>query len=185
MNKLRIMLAAAVCGLALTAPAQDTNTLKTDLAVFEAQTGIIIVKGHGPTSTLSVGPVAITVVCKVSTDISTGRSADGLAIEIGENPQSREKFLVDYDEIDALLNSISYLSQINYEVTPLPGFEASYSTKSGLRMVAGSIRKQGAVQTYLEYDPGTRVALSSVQMAQLYGFIQQAKKELDTIRASK
>jgi len=42
---------------------------------------------------------------------------------------------VDCDEIDSLLDSINYLNKISCDVTPLASFEASYSTKSGFRVV--------------------------------------------------
>lgn len=185
MNKLHIILVAAFCSLALASPAQDTNALKTGIGVFEARTGAVIIKGFGQIGSLSVGPDVLSVRCKESTDVSTGRKAYGLAIEIAGNPLPRERIFVDYDEIDSLLNGINYLSKITYDVTPLPSFEASYTTKSGLRVVATSVRRQGGIQFFLQYGDEPRILLTSDQMTQLYGLIGQAKDNLTSIKTAK
>jgi hypothetical protein len=185
MNKLRIILAAAFCALALTSIAQDTNELKTDLGIFEAQTGVVIVKGYKQVGSISVGPLDILVDCKESAYAGTGQKADGVVVEIGAEQVGRERAYVDYDEIDSLLNGMDYINKINYDVTPLPGFEVTYTTKSGLRLIAYSVQRDGGIRLFLQYDDGPRISLSSAQLAQLEGFIGQAKTDLDSIRAIK
>jgi hypothetical protein len=185
MNKLHVILVAAFCSLALASPAQDTNALKTDIGIFEAQTGAVIIKGFGQIGSVSVGTGVISVRGKESTDVSTGHKAYGLVIEITGNNQQRERTFVDYDEIDSLLNGVNYLNKITYDVTPLPSFEASYTTKSGFRVVAYSARRQGGIQTFLQYGDQPRILLTSDQMAQFHGLVDQAKNTLDSIRAAK
>ncbi len=185
MNRLNVILAAAFCSLALSAPGQDTNALKTDLGVFEAQTGTVIVKGFGQIGSMTVGTDVISVRCKASTDVTTGHKAYGLAIEIAATPQFRQRILVDYDEIGSLLGGLNYLNKITYDVTPLPGFEASYTTRAGLRVAAYSARRQGGIQTFLQYGENPRITLASDQMAQLYGLIEQARNSLDAIQTAK
>ena len=92
---------------------------------------------------------------------------------------------MDYDEIDSLLDGINYLNKITYEVTPLPSFEASFTAKSGLRVVAYSARRQGGIQTFLQYGDRPRILLTSDQMTQLHGLIGQAKNMLDSLKAPK
>ncbi len=185
MNKWHIFLAAAFCSIALASPAQDTNALKTNLGLFEVQTGTVIVKGFGQIGSMSVGSSVISVRCKESTDASTGHKAQGLAIEIAGGALPRERIYVDYDEIDSLLSGINYLNKITYDVTPLPGFEASYTTKTGLRVAAYSARKQGGIQTYLQYEDDPRILLASDQMTQLYGLIELGRNNLNSLRPAK
>jgi hypothetical protein len=182
MNKIHIVLLTLFCLLAPSAPAQDTNSLKTDLGVFETQTGTVLIKGFSQTGMLTVGTDVITVYCKESTDLTTGHKADGLAIVISGNTPPRRRILVDYDEIDSLLDSINYLNKISYDVTPLASFEASYSTRSGFRVVANSLRRLGAIQVSLEYGDDLKVLLTTDQMTQFYQLIELAKKNLDTLR---
>jgi len=184
MNKLRLLLLTAFCSLAGAATAQDTNSLKTDLGVFESRTGVVIVKGFGQIGSVMAAAAEISVRCKETTDVSIGRKVYGLTIEIAGNT-FRDRILVDDNEIDSLLNGLNYLIKVNYDATTLPSFEASYSTKAGLRVIANSIRKDGAIEYSLQSSNTPRVSLSSVQMTQLYDLIAQSRKNLDDLKAGK
>lgn len=185
MNKLRILLMAAAGLLALSAQAQDTNMLKTDIGIFESRTGLVIIKGFNQVGTIPVGTDEIAVRCKESTEAATGIKVYGLIIAIGGNPRPREHAYVDYDEIDPLLDGLNYLIKINYDVTTLPAFEAGYTTKSGLRFMARSERRAGGIQASLQYGDNRRISLTSVQMTELYNLIMQARKNLDDLKSGK
>lgn len=185
MNKPRLLFTAALCALAFTAPAQDTNILKTQIGQFENRTGSVIVRGFGQIGSIAAGVADISVRCKETTDVSIGRKIYGLAIEISGNNFPSDRLYVDEDEIDPLLSGINYLIKINYEVTALPGFEASYTTKAGLRVLANSLRREGGVQYSLAGNETPRIPLTSLQMTQLYGLIQQARKNLDAVKTGK
>jgi hypothetical protein len=176
----------AVGSLAFAGHAQDiTNAPKTEIEFFEAQTGTVIVKGFGDVGSVNVSAGVISVRCKESTDATTGRKQYGITITFVGNDRSSNRLVVDYDEINSLLNAIDYLNKITYDVTTLPAFEAVYSTKSGLRIVAYSSRRQGGIQTFLQLGDDPRVLLNSDQMTQLEGLIGQAKTTLDSLRISK
>jgi len=184
MNK-SLVLFAAICSFNLTSLSQDTNSLRTDLGVLEAQTGVIIIKGFGSVGSIPVGTDVISVRSKESTDVSSGVKSYGLAIQIEANSLPRDRIYVDYDEIDSLLGAMDYLIKIKYDVTALPGFEASYTTKAGLRILSNSVRRDGAIQHSLQYGDAPRIMLSSVQMTQLYDLIEQARKNLDALKGDK
>jgi hypothetical protein len=185
MRKLCVVLMAAFGWIAFVSQAQDTNALKTNIGVFEARTGAVIIKGFGQTGSMSVGADVISVRCKESTDAGTGHKIYGLVIEIAASNQPKERALVDDGEIDSLLNGINYLGKITYDVTALPAFEAVYTTKAGLQIIAYSSRRQGGIQTFLQYGNGPRILLMSDQMAQLQGLIGQARNTLDSLKATK
>jgi hypothetical protein len=185
MNKLRILWLAAFCALAFAATAQDTNALKTEIGVFESRTGSVIIKGFGQVGSVAAGAYELSVRVKETTDISIGQKIYGLAIEIDGNPFPHDRILVDDNEIDSLLSGINYLIKIKYDVTTLPAFEASYTTKAGLRVMAHSIRREGAIQHSLQYGDQPRILLTSMQLSQLYSLIEQARKNLDAINAGK
>src|ERR1043165_558019 len=171
MNKLYLALLACGCALALTAQAQDTNVLKTEIGVFEARTGSIIIKGFEPMGTVVAGATTVFVGCKESIDVGTGKTVYGIVVALGTTPADRDRTFVDYDELDSLLNSISYFIKIDYDITTLSSFEATYSTKACLRLIAHSIRREGTVQCFIQYDDNQRIPLSSIQMKQLYELI--------------
>lgn len=185
MNKTLILLAATLCAFTFVSSAQDTNSLRTNLGVLEAQTGVIIIKGFGSVGTIPIGADVIAVRTKESSDITSGLKAYGLAVQVEANSLPRERIYVDYDEIDSLLGAMDYLIKIKYDVTALPGFEASYTTKAGLRIIANSIRREGAVQHSLQYGDSPRIMLSSIQMTQLHDLIEQGRKNLDALKADK
>lgn len=185
MKLTRFLLAAVLLALTGTAPAQDTNALKTTLGVFEAQTGIILIRGSGFIGSFAAGPAEISVMIKETTDVDTGGKAYGLALEITGNQMLREKILIDDDEVAALLNGLNYLAKVNADVTSLPAFDASYTTRAGLRIIADSIRREGGVQFFVKYDVQPRLPLSAVQMTQFTDLIVLARKNLDALKSAK
>lgn len=150
MNQLRILLAAFVCSLALSAAAQDTNQLKTAIGVFENRTGVVILKAFSQVGSMAAGPDEIIVRCKESSEPVTGATTCGLLIVVNRDRLPREHIYLDQDELDPLLGAVDYLNKITSDVTKLPVFEAGYTTKSGLRLLARSERKNGGIRYFLE-----------------------------------
>lgn len=186
MNKFYVALIAVYCSFVFAVRAQDTtNAPKTEIENFEAQTGMVIIKGFGQVGVVTTSTGVISVRCKESAGASSGRKEYGIAIEFTENNQPRKLAVVDYDEIDPLLNGIDYLGKITYDVTSLPGFEATYITKSGLRIIAYSSRRQGGIQRSLQFCDSPRILLASDQMAQLENLIGHAKNSVDALRAAR
>ena len=184
MRKFCVVLTATVSLLAGAARAQDTNIPLTGLEIFEARTGTVIVKGAGQTGSMTVDAVGITVQFKESLNVSTGQKAYGMAIEMTENNRRLRKAVIDYDELDAFLGGLDYLGKIDYNVTTLPTFVASYTTKSGLRIGAFTSQRRGAIQFYLQADStdNTRILITPAQFVQFKTLIEQTRKSLDLLR---
>ena len=184
MRKFCVVIIAAGCLLAFAAHAQDTNALKTQIGIFESQTGVVIIKGFGQIGSVSTGGAVISVRCKESSRAATGHKDYGIAAVIEAN-QERRVAIVDYDELDSLLNGMDYIGKMTYSVTSLPGFEATFTTKSGLQLIAFGNKQQGGIRTFLQYDDGPRIPLASDQWTQLAKLIEQAKATLDSLRTPK
>jgi hypothetical protein len=184
MRKFCVVLLAASGFFAGTAPAQVTNVPLTKLEAFEAQTGMVIVKGVGQIGLLAVGALNITVISKESMNVGTGRKQYGMAIEVAENNQLVWKRVIDYDEIDSLINGLSYLSIIDDKVTALPTFVAGYVTKSGFRVGAFTSQRRGAIQFFLQdYSTNSaRILVTPAQLAEFQSLAEQARKNLDSLR---
>ena len=184
MRKLFVALIAAICSLAFAARAQDTNALKTEIGLFESQTGEVIIKGFGQIGSVATGAAVISVRCKESASAATGHKDYGIAIEIDAN-QWRKLAIVDYDELDALLNGMDYLGKMTYNVTSLPGFEATFTTKSGLevdRLSATSSRAASGLTCNTTTAP--EFHSRRTQWTQLVNLIAQAKTTIDSLSAS-
>jgi hypothetical protein len=183
--KCLLLAAAAACALAGPAAAQDTNALKTQIGVFEARTGTVIVKGIGPVGSIQLGEAQLSVGCKQSKDINTGEKIYGLVIELEGAQITPEGALVDDSEISSLLEAAGYLARATSGITALDGFEATYTTKAGLQVVAECVRKDGGVATYLRLGDYPRIALSPAQMTQFYNLIQEGRKDVNVLKLAK
>lgn len=162
MKKSNLFLIAVCCSLAFASRAQDaatTNALNTEIENFEAQTGTVIVKGFAQTGSMTTDAGTVSVRCKESIDVGHNRKLYGMAVGL-EKDQRREFLFVDYDEMDSLINGMDYLSKIGYNVTTLPGFDATFTTKSGLRLAAHSERRQGGIQLYLKFGDTPKFPLA-------------------------
>ena len=185
MNKFTIVLAGIICSLTWAGSAQDTNSLKTQIGLFENRTGSVVIKAISPVGSVMAGGQEIAVRVKETTDVSVGQTIYGLGVDIAGGPGQRDRIYVDDDEIDPLLSAINYLIKIKYDVTTLPSFEASFTTKAGLRVIAHSIRREGSIQHSLQYADGPRILLNTMQLSQLYGLIEQGRKNLEALKADK
>jgi hypothetical protein len=114
------------------------------------------------------------------------QKAYGIVVEIGRTVEAgetaRDFLVVDYDELDSLANAIDYVSKVTWGVTQLNGFEASYKTKSGLRIIAHSDRRQDSVNIFIQSDDGPRIPATSDQLLQIRSLITQAKTTLDGLK---
>jgi hypothetical protein len=182
MPKFCLILIAACCSLAFVSRAQDTtNVLKTEIENFEVQTGTVIVKGFGQGGSLTTGAGIISVRLKESIDVGHARKLYGMAIELASG-QRLDLLIVDYDELDSLLNGIDYLGKISYDATAMPSFDASFTTRSGLKIVAHSAVRQGGIHTYLQFGDAPRISIASDQLEQFESLIAQAKTSLDALK---
>lgn len=184
MRKWLVVLTTLGCALSFAARAQDTNALKTSIGLFEAQTGVVVIKGFNQVGSVSAGAAVVSVRAKESASVASGHKDYGIAVEI-EWPQGRDRAYVDYDELDSLLDGMDYFGKITFNASPLPSFEAAYTTKSGLRIIAFGSNRQGAIRDFLQYNDGPRIPLTSDQLNQLKNLISQAKISLDSLKTAR
>jgi hypothetical protein len=71
---------------------------------------------------------------------------------------------------------------MTYDATALPSFEATFTTKSGLRIVAHSDKRQGGIQAFLQFGDSPRIPLASDQSHKFQNLIAQAKTSLDALK---
>lgn len=181
--RLTLFYLAVVCAaLPLAATAQsNTNAPTTEIENFELQTDAVIVKGVDQIGFVTTDAGTILVRCKESDNIASGQKQYAIAISI-ENNQSRMVLLVDYDELDALIHGLDFLGKVTYDVTTMPAFDATITTRSGFRAGAHSERRQGTIQLFFQFADSVRAPVTPDQFNQLQKLIVQAKTALDTAR---
>jgi hypothetical protein len=166
---------------------QDTNAVcvvvPTKLDGFATNVGTVIVRATTDIGTVSASTANLTIRCEEMSDPRAGRREYGLGIEIVARG-FKDTRLIDYDELDAFLNGLDYLGKVDWSVTRLNSFHASYTTKSGFRVDAFSSKRSG----YIEYSvhdlavaaPG--LPMTRDQMVQFFNLLGQAKAKLDAVR---
>jgi len=182
-----LIVASGLCTLA--ARAQVTNVPPTELEAFEAGTGTVIIKGAGQIGTVAVDALNIQVISKESLDVTSGHKQYGMAVEADANNQRVWKRVVDYDEMDSLINGLNYLAKIDYKVTAEPTFVASYVTRSGLLAGAFTSQRRGVIQYFLQdYSTNSvnspRIFITSAQLAQFQDLVEASRKDLDALQAA-
>jgi len=160
----------------------STNGPATGIENFEMQTNVIIVKGYGEIGTVTTGDGIISVIGKESVNITAGGKQYGIAIAFSAN-QAHTALIVDYDELDSLINGLDFLSKISYSVTTMPSFDAGLTTRSGFRIEAHSERRRGAIELFLKFGNIAKVPLTPDQFAQFQNLIGQAKTSLDATKS--
>ena len=193
MLRLIVIAVAAVSGSLLTAPAraQETNAClpfpATKLEAFETNTDTVIIRATAPIGTVAAHGGGVAVRCREITDAGTGHRESGVVIDIAYDAQLEGTALVDYDELDSLLDGLEYLGKIDWSVTSLPDFSAVYTTKGGFRADARGSRRTGSIEFAVRSVRvnAPRLPLSRDQLGQLRSLIDQGKSKLDSLRKGK
>lgn len=181
----------AILLLAHSARAQDTNLfpgqVMTQLEAAQTNTGRIIIKAASAIGSVAAQGGTVAVICLEITDASTAHKDYGLTLSVFQGQEAGGSALVDYDELNSLLNGLDYLNRIDASVTSLASFDAFYVTKDGFRVAAFSSKRTGTVEFAVRtLRSGQRPAvLLRDQVAQLRNLIQQAKTKLNSLRASR
>ncbi|MBZ5537877.1 MAG: hypothetical protein LAO31_18130 [Acidobacteriia bacterium] len=197
MRQIKACLFAVLGSLLLGAPslAQTLSTCpptpKTNLESLEDIPGTVIIRGTTPIGSISskaaTGTGTVTVRFSEVADAGSNRREYGIAIGVAEGTHLHETVAVDYEEIASLLNAIDYLNTLDWSATSLKRFDAVYTMKNSFRIAALARQRSSpiefAVRTCRLNE--TTVLLSRDQLAQLRGFIEQARTQLDMLRAGK
>jgi hypothetical protein len=193
MLRLIAMFVAVVGGALLTVPtcAQETNAYlpfpATKLEAFETNTDTVIIRATAPIGTVPAHNGGVAVRCREITDAGTGRRERGIVIDIAFEAQLEGTALIDYDELDSLLDGLEYLGKLDWSVTSLPDFSAVYTTKGGFRAEARGSRRTGSIEFAVRSTRvnAPRLSLSRDQLGQLRSLIEQARTKLDSLRQAK
>jgi len=185
----KTILVALIGWFALTVvcPAQTfiTNVMlqppATTLEAMESTVGKVVFKSRTEIGTISTAAGTVTIYFKEDSVVGENGKAHGLAVAINGN-DADTRTLVDYDELESLMGALDYLSRLDWSITPMSNFDASYTTKAGLRVDAFGNRRSGRISFSLRSSQTTRISLASEHLVQLRSLLDQAKRKLDELR---
>jgi len=171
--------------------AQATNVClllpATKLEAIDTNTDTVIIKGTAPIGTVQAHGGEVSVRCREITDAGTGHRESGIVVDLGLSGVGEAGMLIDYDELDSLLDGLEYIGKLDWSVTPLPDFLAVYTTKGGFRASARGSRRTGNIEFDVRNTriDSPRLSLSRDQLGQLRSLVEQAKAKLDSLHKAK
>ena len=160
---------------------------RTKLEALEMKYETVLIKGFTRITTVEISGVRIDAVER--RDTRNSARAAGITISVsapGERPTDRpreNRALIDYDEIDALINAIDVLSKVSENVTKLSGFEARYKTLGDLEIVVFRQTRSGNALSLRAglCDEVTQI-LTLDELAKFRAMLLEAKTRLDEIK---
>jgi hypothetical protein len=156
----------------------------TKLEAFDTNVSTVIIKATTEIGSVSVNSGSVSVRCREITDGGNGHKEQGIAIEMTLTGQTRDSLLVDYEEIAPLLSAIDYLIKLDFNITSLNAFDATYTTRGGFRVAAVGLRRNSIIKFVIR-DVRTNLtpmAFSMQDLSRLRTLIDQAKTTLDSLR---
>ncbi len=174
--------------IGLAAFAQETNSYpKSRLEIFEANTSTVLIKGTDEMGAVAGKVGVVTVKCRETKDVSTGQREFGVIVTVTQAEGIEDTTVVDFDELDGLLRALDYINKVEWSITSLGHFEASFTTRSGLKVSSYSSRRTGTVEAFVMSNRlmRSRSFLTPTQLSQLRTVIDQAKTRLEIIQREK
>jgi len=110
---------------------------KTKLEQFQANTGSVIIMAYDDVAPLQgQNGAAVYIQVREFTNATSGDKQSGILIKVKQTSpiEHEENTYIDSDEIESLIKGVDYIAGITNGVTTLPGFQADYSTKGGLKI---------------------------------------------------
>jgi hypothetical protein len=182
-----------VLGFAIDGRAQSTNMMvtvaipmpATTMEQIETTNSMLIVKSTAPAGSIYFNGGTISILAKEDFLPMVARKEHGIQIDVEFQGGGGERTIIDFDELNPLLNAMDYLNTINWNSISLASFDASYTTKAGLRIATYSSKRSGQIQFSIRTARMTKsIALAPDQVAQLRALIDQARAKLDALRKS-
>jgi hypothetical protein len=116
-------------------------------------------------------------------DPLTSKSVYAVSLRTGVAPQMQIDY-IDYDELDAVIRSVRFISQSSSAVTPLDNYETVFRTRGGLSIAKiGKAGKTTIVVTSGDVN-GVRNEMAPFNLDNLGNLIVAAKAKIDAVVAS-
>ena len=189
MTKIIMMAVAGWFVLTVDSPAQTqvTNVLvqpaTTRLEALENTLGKVVLKSRTEVGTVSASTGAVTVFFKEDSLVGENLKEHGVVIVMKVSGQPDDRTLVDYDELESLEGALDYLSRMNWSETTMASFDATFTSKAGLRVESFGNRRSGKIDFSIRSNQMQHgINLAPENLAQIRSLLDQAKRKLDELR---
>lgn len=191
MKKLLLILTFAIAA-AVAAPAQSatttlqpTNAPRTYYDAFNGTQDTVLIKGSSTIGTLnSQIDYPVEIRAERLSNPQTSNSVYAVSFRTKVDQHVTQIDYVDYDELDALIRSVQFISQANSTITPLDNFETVFRTRSGLSIAKIGRGNKVFITMTSGNLPVARNQMASFVLDDLGRYLAAAKAKIDAVVAS-
>jgi hypothetical protein len=173
---------------AIGARAEETNIYpKSRLELFEERSGVVLIRGTDHVGSIPGRRGEVAVQVRETKDMTYGQREYGVIVAVGQGDGLANATYVDYDELPALIQNLDYVSKVNWSLTSLGHFDASYTTRAGLRVATYSSTRSGLIEGAVTSQrlPRSRAALTTAQLDLLRNLLEAAKHKIEELQKIK
>ena len=160
---------------------------KTKLEAFEAQQGMVIIRGFSKIGQIhGIYGNSVVVESMEITNATSTKKEYGITIDAQETGglKRNSRAFVDYDEIESLMKGMDYISKVDKSATKLDNFQVDYKTKGDLNIAVFSTGREILGSISIGRIGAIQVFLKVADLAKFRELIVKAKDKLDPIRKS-
>jgi hypothetical protein len=190
MKTLILLLTLGLAG-ALNAQTTIISPPRTHFEIFKATPDTLLIRGMTTIGTLSNDngaehngidyPVEIRVE-RLSNPL-TAKSVYAVSLRTGVAPQMQVDY-IDYDELDAVIRSLRFISQSSGAVTGLDNYETIFRTRGGLSIVKIGIAGKTTIVLTSGDVNGVRDQMAPFNLDKLGDLMAAAKARIDAVVVS-
>ena len=170
------------------ARAQETNIYpKSRVELLEERAGIVLVRSTDTVGSVQGKRGEVIVQVRETKDLTSNQRDYAVIVTVMQGDESANATYVDHDELSALIQNLEYVSRIDWSVTSLGHFDASYTTRAGLRVVTYSSTRSGLIEGAVVSQrlPRSRAALTTAQLDLFRNTLEVAQKKIEELQKLK
>jgi hypothetical protein len=178
-----IFLLGAAC-----ARAEETNLYpKSRLELFEERAGLVLIRGTDNVGSVPGKRGEVSVQVRETKDMTFNQRDYAVIVTVTQSDGSANATYVDSDELSALIQNLDYLSRVDWSFTSLGHFDASYTTRAGLRVATYSSTRSGLIEGSVVSQrlPRTRASLTTAQLDLFRNTLEVAQKRIEELQKTK
>jgi hypothetical protein len=170
------------------ARAEETNIYpKSRLELFEERAGIVLLRGTDNVGSVPGKRGEVTVQVRETKDMTFNQRDYAVIVTVTQDDGFANATYVDHDDLSALIQNLDYLTKVNWSLTSMGHFDASYTTRAGLRVVTFSSTRSGLIEGAVvsQRFPRSRAALTTAQLDLFRNTLEVAQKRIEELQKAK
>ena len=161
-----------------------TNAPRTYYEAFNITQDTLLIKGSSTIGNLaSQVSYPVEIRAERLTNPQTTNSVYAVSLRTKVDQQLLIDY-IDYDELDALIRSVTYISQAGASITPMDNFEAVFRTRGGLSIAKVGRGNKVFITMTSGCLNGVRNQMASFVLDDLGRYLVAAKAKIDLVVAS-